>query len=73
MAAELVTLMAQIHLHLQGLEVIGEARLGLISHLLASPLLEAAKFLVDIHDCRYGLCGSGGEKITSIAGVGRCG
>jgi hypothetical protein len=47
------TLMAQVHFHLQSFEVVGEARLGLIAHLLSRPLLEAAELLVDIHDCGF--------------------
>ncbi len=42
------------HLHLQGLEVVGDARLGLLSHPLACPLLEPTKLLVDVHDALFG-------------------
>ena len=43
--------MAEGHLHLQGLEFIRHSGLGLLAHLLPSPLLDAVKFLVEIHRC----------------------
>lgn len=45
------TFMAQVHLHLEGLELVGQARTGFCAHLLVCPLLEAVEFLVDVHDC----------------------
>lgn len=45
------TLMAEVHFHLQGLELVGQAGTGLCAHLLVGPLLEAIEFLVDIHSC----------------------
>jgi hypothetical protein len=46
--------MAQIHLHLQSLELVGEASAGLGAHLLVCPLLQAVEFLVDVHGCGEG-------------------
>jgi hypothetical protein len=43
------TLMTQVHLELQGLELFREPRAGLCAHLLVRPLLQAVKFLVDVH------------------------
>jgi hypothetical protein len=43
--------MAQIHLQLQRLELVGQASAGLGAHLLVGPLLQAVEFLVDVHDC----------------------
>jgi hypothetical protein len=45
--------MAQIHLHLQGLELVGKTSAGLGAHLFVGPLLEAIEFLVDIHGCGW--------------------
>jgi hypothetical protein len=45
------TFVTQVHLQLQGLELVGERRSGLSAHLLPSPLLEAIEFLVDEHVC----------------------
>ena len=41
--------MPNVHLELQGLEVVGDVCLGLTPHSLTCPLLEAIEFLVDIH------------------------
>lgn len=43
------TLVAEVHLSLEGLEVVGDARLDLAAHLLPRPLLEAVELLVDEH------------------------
>lgn len=43
------TFMAQDHLLLQSLELIGYRSLGLAAHPLTSPLLHPVEFLVDIH------------------------
>jgi len=58
------TLISQLHLHLQRLELIGDVRLGLRAHLLAGPLLDPVEFLVDIHlcgcvklECKLVVCG----------------
>jgi len=42
-------LLSQGHLDLQHLEVIGVVGLDLAAHALATPLLEAVEFLVDVH------------------------
>jgi hypothetical protein len=44
-----LTFVAQVHLHLQSLEVFRCVGPGLPAHLLARPLLEAIEFSVDIH------------------------
>lgn len=43
------TLMAEVHLGLERLEVVRDARLDLAAHLLPRPLLEAIELLVDEH------------------------
>jgi hypothetical protein len=43
------TLMAKIHLQLQGLELVREPGAGLGAHLLVRPLLQAIEFLGDVH------------------------
>jgi hypothetical protein len=43
------TLLSQGHFDLQHLEVIGVVGLDLAAHALATPLLEAVEFLVDVH------------------------
>jgi hypothetical protein len=43
------TLISELHLHLQSLELFGDIGLGLRSHLLAGPLLDPVELLVDIH------------------------
>lgn len=45
------TLMAQVHLHFESLELVREPSAGLGTHLFVGPLLEAVKFLVDVHIC----------------------
>lgn len=45
------TIVPQVHLHLQGLELVGQASAGLCAHLLVGPLLQAIEFLGDVHDC----------------------
>jgi hypothetical protein len=45
------TFVTQVHLQLQGLELVGERRSGLSAHFLSSPLLKAIEFLVDEHVC----------------------
>ena len=57
--------MAQVHLHLEGLELFGQARPGLGTHFFVCPLLEAVEFLVDVH-------GGGGGRVEA-AGGGRLG
>jgi len=44
-------LMTQVHLHLECLELVGEAGTGFGAHLFVCPLLEAIEFLGDIHIC----------------------
>ena len=43
------TIMAQLHLHLEAAELLGHGCLGLCTHLLPGPLLDAIELLVDIH------------------------
>lgn len=43
------TLMTQVHLDLEGLELFRQAGAGLCAHLLVGPLLEAVELLVDVH------------------------
>jgi hypothetical protein len=43
------TLLPQVHLHLQRLEVVRDIRLDLLAHALVGPLLEAIELLVHIH------------------------
>jgi hypothetical protein len=43
------TLMAQLHLHLEVVELLRHGCLGLCTHLLSGPLLDAIELLVDIH------------------------
>jgi hypothetical protein len=45
------TLMTQVHLYFERLELVGETSAGLCAHLLVGPLLQAIEFLGDIHDC----------------------
>jgi hypothetical protein len=45
------TLMTQVHLQLQGLELVRQPRTGLGTHLLVGPLLQAIELLVDVHPC----------------------
>jgi hypothetical protein len=47
------TLVPQVHLHFQGLELIGQAGAGLGTHLLVGPLLQAIELLVDVHGCGW--------------------
>jgi hypothetical protein len=67
------TLVPQVHLHLQGLEVVGERGAGLCAHLLVGPLLQAIEFLVDVHGgggCSSEARAGGGVMITASRGVG---
>lgn len=43
------TFMSKGHLHLQGLELVRDIRLGLGAHLLPRPLLDPIEFFIDIH------------------------
>ena len=45
------TLMTQVHLQFECLELVGQASPGLGAHLLVGPLLEAVEFLGNVHDC----------------------
>jgi hypothetical protein len=45
-----LTLVSELHFHLQCAKFVGDACLGPSAHLLARPLLDAVEFLVDIHD-----------------------
>ena len=44
------TLVAEVHLGLERLEVVRDARLDLAAHLLPRPLLEAIEYPVDEHE-----------------------
>jgi len=43
------TILPQLHLHLQALELVGRVRLHLSTHAFATPLLQAVELLVDYH------------------------
>ncbi len=60
------TLMAEVHFHLQGLELVGKTGAGLCAHLLVGPLLEAIEFLVDIHGCGDRGKGAGVAKVVRV-------
>ena len=46
----MLTFMSERHFHFERLEIIGHIGLYFSPHSLTSPLLEAIKLLVDIHD-----------------------
>lgn len=47
--------MAQVHLHLERLELVRQAGAGFGAHLLVCPLLQTVEFLVDVHDCGWAM------------------
>lgn len=72
--------MPQVHLRLQGLELVGDTSLDFSAHLLAGPLLEAAQFLVHVHfGCvgwltggRERRCGEDEDRLRGEGLVGNC-
>jgi hypothetical protein len=63
--AQGLTFVPQLHLHLQRLKIVRDVSLNFTTHSFTSPLLEAVKLLVDIHDAG---CSDGkGSRLVWLA------